>query len=369
MEEKGEIMNDFRFGLEAEFCLAEKKTLRPLWHQDLKFKQLDELFSSLSLDGIPSLEGLAAEPPHQKMMPWIVEGYGVPDADFKVIDALPKGVEIRTPVCNSIIETLDVYTTLYERLKIGLDTLNMVPLAISHHPTESKFVGAQNKRRHDFWQWAMEVMTTYGPDINVSFPKGITQKLFANIQDLNAKVDYYAPAMAAISLNSPLLNGKPWEIRGQRGLSYRTHRRSIIAPPIELHEDENFRIEFKVFEMTPNVRDFEAYFLLTTALFLDDELKGRASKYERIYDLGAVSRLGLRADGMRDRLCEIMQRAPKVLESYGFKTEALSIITNRMESFRTPSHDLLERYNQSHGNLYETLFPLSTLTTIENRII
>ena len=362
-------MNDFRFGLEAEFCLAEKNTLRPLWHKDITFKQLDDLFTTLSLEGIPSLDGLAAEPPHTKLMPWIVEGYGVSDADFKVIDALPKGVEIRTPVCESITQTLEVYTTLYERLKVGLETLHMIPLAISHHPTESKFVGAQNKRRHDFWQWAMEVMTTYGPDINVSFPKEITKRLFSNIEDLNAKVDYYAPAMAAVSLNSPLINGKPWEIKGQRGLSYRTHRRSIIAPPIELHEDENFRIEFKVFEMTPNVRDFEAYFLLTAALFLDEELKGRASKYERIYDLGAVARFGLRAEGIRERLSEIMQRAPKVLKSYGFKTDALSIIAERMETFKTPSHGILERYDHTHGNLYETLRPLSTLTTLHQRII
>ena len=360
-------MNGFRFGLEAEFCLAQKTTLKPLWYKDVSFQQLDSLFTTLSLDGIPSLDGLSAEPPHQKLMPWIVEGYGVPDADFKVIDALPKGVEIRTPVCASIQETLAVYETLYERLKTGLASLNMVPLAISHHPTESKFTGAQNKRRHDFWQWAMEVMTTYGPDINVSFPQDITKKIFSNVEDLHAKVDYYAPAMAAISLNSPFLNGKPWEVKGARGLSHRTFRRSTIAPAIELHEDENFRIEFKVFEMTSNVRDFEAYFLLTTALFLDEELKGRASRYERIYDLGQVARHGLRAEGMRERLSELMKRAPTILERHGFKSEALSIIADRIETYRTPAHAALERYDQT--NLTESLRPLSYLHTLSGTIL
>lgn len=353
------MMSGFRFGLEAEFCLAHKDTLAPRWYRDVTFRQLDELFTSLPMDDIPSLEGLAAEPPHQKLMPWIVEGYGVPDADFKNIDALPKGVEIRTPVCASIKQTLEVYTKLYQRLKTGLATLDLSPVAISHHPTESKFSGPQNKRRHDYWQWAMEVMTTYGPDINVSFPKDITARLFSNLDDLNAKVDYYAPAMAAVSLNSPFLNGQPWVVKGSRGLSYRTFRRSVIAPAIELHEDENFRIEFKVFEMTSNLRDFEAYFLLTTALFLDETLRGRASRYERVYDLGQVARLGLEAQGMRERLSELLQNAPRILQSFGFDTSALNIISDRLETLRTPAHDALERFDAE--GLRGALAPLSRL--------
>lgn len=362
-------MTGFRFGLEAEFCLARTETLRPVWYQDVTFRALDELFSSLSLEGIPSLEGLAAEPPHQKLMPWIVEGYGIPDADFKVIDAWPKGVEIRTPVCGSIHQTLEVYATLYQRLKLGLATLGLTPLAISHHPTESKFSGPQNKRRHDFWLWAMEVMTTYGPDINVSFPGEITKELFGNLEDLNAKVDYYAPAMAAISLNSPLLNGRPWMVKGERGLSYRTFRRSTIAPAIELHEDENFRIEFKVFEMSPDARDFEAYFLLTTALFLAPQLRGRSSRYERIYDLGQVARLGVEAEGMRERLVELLNVAPQVLRSHGFDPAALDRIGERLERRRTLAHELLERYEQTRGDLTRALAPLAQLRTLDGRVL
>lgn len=360
-------MKDFRFGLEAEFCLAKSSDLTPLWYQDVSFKQLDDVFTQLSLDGIPSLEGLSPEPPHQKLMPWIVEGYGIPDADFKVTDALPKGVEIRTPVCHSITETLEVYAVLYERLKLGLSTLQMTPLAISHHPTKSEFSGPQNKRRHDYWQWAMEVMTTYGPDINVSFPQDITKRLFADLKDLNAKVDYYAPAMAAVSLNSPFLNGKPWEVKGARGQSFRTFRRSTIAPAIELHEDENFRIEFKVFEMTPRAQDFEAYFLLTTALFLDEELRGRASRYERVYDLGSVARLGLSAEGMRERLGELLHRAPAVLTKFGFNPAALDIIGRRLENLETPAKLAQRLFDE--GGLTAALKPLSVLHTLDGRTL
>jgi hypothetical protein len=209
------MSDGFRFGLEAEFMLASTEDYRPLWYRDVTFKILDQILNQIPLDGIPSLAGLSAEPPHEKLMPFIVEGYGIPDSDFKIIDAYPKGIEIRTPVCDSLPQVLKVYETLYRRVKSALLENNMVPVALSHHPMESKFSGPQNKRRHDYWLWAMEVMTTYGPDINVSFPSEISEKLFSNTDDLHAKVNYYAPALAAISLASPFKDGAPWSYKGE----------------------------------------------------------------------------------------------------------------------------------------------------------
>jgi carboxylate-amine ligase len=343
------VDNKFRFGLEAEFMLADKSDMRPLWYKDVTFKTLDDLFTGISLDGIPTLDGLSAEPPHKKLMPFIVEGYGVPDKDMQIIDAYPKGIEIRTPVCESIDHTLEVYKELYHRVEAGLGALGLVPVAISHHPVETKFQGPQNKRRHDFWLWAQEVMTTYGPDINVSFPEEITQKLFANIDDLHLKVNYYAPAMAALSLASPFFGGAPWMIKGQRGKSFRTFKRSVIAPAIELHADENFRIEFKVFEMSKDVADFEAYFHLVLGLFLSDQLKGQSSQQERIYDLGSVARHGLNAEGISPVLGELFESCEKVLPNHGFSTQSLKRLYQRFEKKEHISDLMLQSYDQSQS--------------------
>ncbi|HXH74739.1 MAG TPA: glutamate-cysteine ligase family protein [Bacteriovoracaceae bacterium] len=337
----------FQFGLEAEFMLASSE-YKPLWYKDVSFNTLDSIFESISLEGIPNLAGLSAEPPHKKLMPFIVEGYGIADENFTVHDAYPKGIEIRTPVCGSIKETLSLYEDLYSRVKNALAPHGMIPVAISHHPVESKFSGPQNKRRHDFWLWAMEVMTTYGPDINVSFPPHITKELFSDLEDLNAKVNYYAPAMASISLSSPFLNGKPWKIKGEQGKSYRTYKRSVIAPAIELHPDENFRIEFKVFEMTRKVEDFEAYFLLVLSLFLDKGLLGRSTAQERIYDSGAVARFGIAAEGMKDRFVELYTRAPEVLLNYGFDPSPLKKLVNRIEKNETPSDEMLSIFEKEN---------------------
>jgi hypothetical protein len=341
------VDNKFRFGLEAEFMLADATDFRPLWHKDVTFKTLDDIFTSISLDGIPSLEGLSAEPPHQKLMPFIVEGYGMPNEKMEIIDALPKGVEIRTPVCESIEHTLSVYGDLYSRVKTGLGTKNLIPVAISHHPTETKFTGPQNKRRHDFWLWAMEVMTTFGPDINVSFPDEITKSLFKDTEDLNNKVNYYAPAMAALSLASPFYAGQPWMIKGQRGKSLRTFKRSVIAPAIELHADENFRIEFKVFEMTKSMADFEAYFLLVLGLFLADNLKGRAFNQERIYDSGQIARFGLNAEGVDKILGDLFEKSEKVLPQFGFNTSPLKRLHDRFEKKHHISDEMLSLFDQT----------------------
>lgn len=362
-------MKDFKFGLEAEYCLATLDTLKPIWYKDISFKQIDDCFTKISLEGIPSLEGLSAEPPHKKLMPFIVEGYGIPNENFEVIDALPKGIEIRTPVCQSIDQAINVFELLYSRVKENLKTLNVMPIALSHHPLEDKFSGPQNKRRHDFWLWAMEVMTTYGPDINVSFPKEITEKLFANIEDLEAKVNYYAPAIALATLNSPFYLGKPWIHKGNHGKSYRTFKRSIIAPAIELHPDENFRIEFKVCEMTNSSQDFYAYFLLVLNLFLNEDLKGRATKQERIYDLGQISYLGFKEQETSSRLKEILNSCEKTLKNYDLNLNTLSIIQQRMKSGLTPADELIKYYEDHNQSLSKVIDRLSYLHTLEGNLI
>lgn len=334
----------FHFGLEAEFLLVDTDSFRPLWHTDLKFADLNAALEAIPLDGLPSLEGLDLERPHRKQMPYVVEGYHLPDPDFNPIDLLPKGIEIRTPVCRSIEECLACFQTLHGRLQDGLGGRGYRAVALSHHPTEDHFQGPQNKRRHDFWQWAMEVMVTYGPDINVSLPPDANRRL--DLSDLHAKVNYYAPALTALSLASPLYRGGLWHIRGRIGKSIRTYRRSVIAPAIEVHPDEGMRLEFKTFEMSWRLEDFYNYFLLWLALLLDEGLRGRASNQSRVYDLGAVARDGLETETVPERAGEVLDRAPKVLESEGFNPGPLESFRQRLATGRLPADEIIELYDR-----------------------
>ena len=337
----------FHFGLEAEYLLVDAETFRPLWYRDLSFRELNEALEPIDAADVPDLDGLDLEPPHRKVMPYAVEGYHVPDPDLNPIDILPKGVEIRTPVCSSIEECMECLEILHERMQRALGELGYRAVALSHHPEEEQFDGPQNKRRHDFWQWAMQAMLTYGPDVNVSLPAYAAARL--DTADLHAKVNYYSPALTALSLASPFFRGELWHIRGRIGKSVRTHRRSVIAPAIELHPEEGGRLEYKTFEMTTHVADFHAYFLLWLELLLDDGLKGRASHQCRIYDLGAVARDGLAAETVAERAAEVVERAPHVLAKWGFDPAPLGPFRERLRSRRLPADDLVQLYESERS--------------------
>lgn len=228
---------------------------------------------------------------------------------------------------------------------------------MSHHPVEHHFEGPQNKRRHDFWQWAMTTMATYRPDINISLPSAMFEPI--DLKDLHRKVNYYAPGLTALTLASPFRNGELWQIRGGVGKSLRTYRRSIVAPVIEVHPEEKGRLEFKSFEMTNSLTDFRNYLLLWLCLLLDKDLEGRATDETRIYDLGQVARLGLEAETAACRAAEVLDGAYAQLPTFGFAADTLASFTRRLEERRVPADDLVSLYQQ--GSLTPLLKRLSEL--------
>jgi carboxylate-amine ligase len=356
----------YHFGIEAEYLLVDSESFRPLWYQDLDFEPLNAALETIPFADLPPVDGLELEPPHRKLMPFVVEGYHLPAPELSPRDLLPKGIEIRTPVCPTIEKCLESLYVLHARMQGALGELGYRAVSMSHHPTADRFEGPQNKRRHDFWQWAMQAMVTYGPDMNVSLPQHLTDRL--NFAELHAKVNYYSPALTALSLASPFYLDKLWHIRGRVGKSIRTYRRSVIAPAIELHPEEAGRLEYKTFETSNRMEDFHAYFLLWLELLLDDDLQGRASDQTRIYDLGVVARDGLAAATVRDRAEEVLDQAPRVLAAHGFDPGPLDQFRRRLETNRLPADDLIDLYERERSipailRRLDTLIPTDRLAT------
>lgn len=347
----------FGFGLETEFLLVDANSFRPLWHPDLRFETLNATLEAIPVDDF-QCESFKIEPPHRKPGPFIVEGYHLPDMQMNPIDLLPKGVEIRTPVRSSIEECLAALKVLHGRLQQALAGIGFQAVALSFHPTEVYFSAPQNKRRHDYWQWAMAAMLTYGPDVNISLPEALVRRL--DVTDLNKKINYYAPALTALTLASPLRGGKLWRIRGRIGKSVRTYHRSVVAPAIEIHPDERFRLEFKPFEMTCSLADYRNYFLLWLALLLDESLKGRASDETRIYDLGRIARDGVEAETVRDRACAVIDRAPEALSPWGFDCASLDSFRLRLEPGHLPADHIVSIFEREQ-TISGTLRHLSNL--------
>jgi carboxylate-amine ligase len=349
------LQDEFKVGIEAEFALVDAESFRPLWHPDIRFQQLNQLLEDIPVGDLGT-EGLKLEPPHRKLVPHVVEGYHLPDPEMNPVDLLPKGVEIRTPLANSIDLCVSLLLELFVRLKRALAEAHYAPVAISFHPVESSFEGPQNKRRHDFWQWAMEAMVTYGPDINVHLPDRLMQAV--DLRELDAKVNYYGPAITALTLASPFSKGALWTIRGRIGKSIRTYHSSVIAPAIEIHPEQGNRLEFKLFDMPCRIEDFRAFLLLWMVLLLDRELKGRASKETRVYDLGAVARWGLDAETVAERASEVLNRASSVVADHGFDPAPLNSFARRLETRRVPADEMIDLYNRE-GSIPAVLRQLS----------
>lgn len=274
------------------------------------------------------------------------------------IDLLPKGIEIRTPIYSSIDECLAALKTLHARLQQALQQLGYKAVALSFHPTSVHFEGPQNKRRHDFWQWAMEAMLTYGPDVNISLPEDLAARI--DLKDLSQKVNYYVPALTALTLSSPLRDGDLWRIRGRIGKSVRTYHRSVTAPAIEIHPDEGLRLELKPFEMARSLSDYRNYFLLWLSLILDDQLKGRASDQTRVYDLGRIACAGIDAEGVQERAAEVLTRLPNVLEPWGFDCRSIESFRERLQTNHVPADDIVATFEREKS-LEATLRDLSDL--------
>lgn len=329
----------YRFGLEGEYLLVEGSSFRPLWHDDLIFSRLNALLESLHfeplLEGL-TLDGLELDPPHRKLMPYYVEGYALADRELTThVDVLPKGIEIRTPVCPDLGTCLRVYENLYQGLQRALGEAGYRAVALAHHPTAWDFQGPQNHKRHDWWQWALRVTTTYGPDLNLSVPDA--QKILFDWEGLQRRANYYGPALVAFSLNSPVKQGALWQPRGRQGLSVRTYRRSPFAPMLAYHPKEGGRVEFKSFDMPTDRRDFHPFFLLWLWLLADTDAPGRADDQDRIYDLGALARLGWEAEEIAARAEEALDRAREVVTSLGLDPLPLGRLRERLEQRSIPS--------------------------------
>lgn len=340
-EKAGAAPATFKFGLETEFLLCKKDSFLPLTHLDLSSEELSSILAGISTSDVP-IDGFNIKPLHTTASPYLIEGYYLTDEDMKPILLLPKGIEIRTPLSNSIEGSTEFLKKLYSRLCDAMENAGYACSIISHHPYSAPFNAAQNYKRYDYWQWALTAMTTYGPDINISVPPELSKKI--DLKDLNAKVNYYLPAAAALSFASPISEGKLWSIKGKVGKSIRTYRRSLWAPMFYVHEKPSLRFEFKAFEMTPEIADYHAYFLIALAILLDSKLRGRASDHTRIYDAGELAVNGLSDPEMRKRADRVLDSASTLASTLGMDERCLREFWRRLDESTCPADDIIKQF-------------------------
>ncbi|RTL44934.1 MAG: hypothetical protein EKK48_06700 [Candidatus Melainabacteria bacterium] len=352
--------NDFGFGIEAEFLIVDNQSYTPLSYRSLNFQTLLALVDSIPTADC-SREGFNKKPLHNLISPYLIEGYTLTDAQMKPLSLLPKGVEIRTPLADSFEQSTETLNNLYRRLKTRLIESKLNAAMISYHPTEQRIDAPANYKRHDYWQWALTATTTYGPDINISLPNQLEEEV--NIERINARVNYYAPAAIALTLASPIRDGALWSVDGRIGKSVRTFERSKWAPIFYVHEKPSLRFEFKGFEMSNNLNDYHAMFLIGLALLLDDGLTGEESDSNRISELEAIAFDGLATESVREKAAQILESAETIARRFSLNSSSLKTFWNRLKKQHLPADDIADTFRKT-GSIEQTL---RTLTDFDSR--
>jgi carboxylate-amine ligase len=343
--------NQFGFGIETEHLLIDSKTFRPLFHRDLPFDQLLDLVDDIAVEDFPT-DGFNVKPLHRKASPYLIEGYYLTDTEMKPRTLLTKGVEIRTPIASTLGTTISRLRELTERLRQKIAPFGWSPATISHHPTEFNFHAAPNYRRHDYWQWALTAMTTYGPDMNISVPESLTDDI--DHETLGQKINYYIPSVVALSFNSPLVNGSLWQVNGETGKSFRTFKRSLWAPLYYIHTEPALRFEFKGFEMAQDMNDYKAFFLCGLSMLLDSSLTGRDSDEYRLKRLQNLAIHGLNSSDEQERAAAVLASAEKLAYLFDFDSSSLRALWQRLETNTCPADKIIETFN-STKSIEETM--------------
>lgn len=234
---------------------------------------------------------------------WYIEGIERFDEKGKMTKCIPKGIEIRTTLHQSIDETITELQTSFEQLYTCAKQSGYTPIHTSFNPHRTEFIPTPplNAFEHRRLNASPEdrtehlPMLTYGPDLNIS----VIDASMAQSIDWAKKLTYYSPYLvpfsyAGVNLNAnqPILyNNRPWQ-----GQSVRTFYRTGIRPAALVFLDdpalmitsdpsltkltttpsEVGRIEFKAFDSCGDFDRYGSLFALLKGLLMDQTLLGRA---------------------------------------------------------------------------------------------
>ena len=227
---------------------------------------------------------------------WYIEGFERFSDSGKVIDCIPKGIEIRTTINSDIQGAINELSESFRLLRDVAADYGFSAVLTSFNPYKTVFEPQPPLNDYEIKylqaypdeQTANIFMVSYGPDLNISVADMSVEKLI----DIGRKLTYYSPYIVPFSYSSPFYNGDLWS-----GLSVRTFvrtgKRSATLVFVENAEQiipsvpsltkvaripaEVGRIEFKAFDSCDDFSLYAALLALLKGLVLDESLLGRAT--------------------------------------------------------------------------------------------
>jgi len=249
-------------GTYLDFETAEYSIFQKIINEFPYFENDDTFFDCKSLE--------------QKPKRCYIEGFERYDINGKLIETVPKGLEIRTLPHTNIDTVIKDFTNSYTCLMRSAEKFGFSPLLTSIHPFKSSvhFKKPLNRaeialRTDEELTIATDALLWHGIHINVSISSASKEQM----TDLLQKVNYYAPYIIPFSFSSPFHDGKVFD-----GLSYRTYRKAKTRKVIQLQNRKGvYVLEFRGFDSCGDVKLLKSLLLLYKGLLLDKSLKQRAS--------------------------------------------------------------------------------------------
>ncbi len=354
----------FHFGIEHEVAFIDNAGNFADFSR-VKFADFNQIVEKLPLykDDYPDLRIGDAGIKEKR---WYIEGFERFADSEKVLECLPKGIEIRTTINPDIHSAIAELSESFSLLKEAAAEFGFSPVLISFNPHYDAFVPNpplneyETRRRgaSPEKQTANIPMLTYGPDLNISMVGLTTERII----DIGKKLTYYSPYIIPFSYSSPFYQGSLWG-----GFSVRTFVRTGKRPAamvfLEKQEEliksvpsltkiaripaEIGRIEFKAFDSCSDFSIYAGLLALLKGLVLDESLSGRATIPDaQKHQISAQQ--GFDNEEIFHNAKQILQTVETTLENDS-DVNLLAPLKTLLEKRETPAHELIRLYKHTNS--------------------
>jgi hypothetical protein len=294
---------------------------------------------------------------------WYIEGFErFADSD-KVVDCLPKGIEIRTTIHSDIHSTLTELSDSFQLLSTVAASYGFSPVLTSFNPHQTVFKPQPPLNDYELKQLqaypdehtANIYMVTYGPDLNIS----VADLPIENVIDIGRKLTYYSPYIVPFSYSSPFYNGELWDGLSMRTF-IRTGKRAAALVFVEKSEQliksipsltkkaripaEVGRIEFKACDSCDDFAIYGGLLALLKGLILDQTLMGRATIPDaNLHQISAKE--GFANTNILAHARQLLEIAEVALGDDA-DVHLLTPLKDMLAHGKTKSHQLIESYHR-----------------------
>lgn len=341
------------FGIEAEYALVREDGQVFCDYANTSYAQLSSV-----LEKLPYYEhqGLRVGNAGIKVKNWYVEGDERFNDAGEVVDVAIKGIEVRTPLCDSVDESLASLASLRATLVTALAEDGLRLTAIGFNPFQESYAPNYTPwektyhRAHPEYLLSEISTLSYGPDLNFSS----TEFSADQVRAIARRLTYYSPFIVPFSFSSPFYRGAEWE-----GLSYRTFVRTNPRPAVRAFAtvasqdplveapripEEEGRIEFKAFDMVADDSLLRELFQLVVGIAFAPAhvLPGMADEPDKAFHQQSAKE-GFASDTFRNEAAMLVDAAESALRSRG-EHAPFTQLREMLRTCRTPAHALKEAF-------------------------